>query len=198
MFGTAAGDLWPCGKTQPRGYVVLMFVSADRALGVSLGTAQLRLANLVRDESLRQVSHSAYRGGMDHLLRVGPVGELAGASRLVRIELLDPVYRDDAMTVGMRWETIGVTGGLFPVLDADISLSAERGQAARLALHGCYRPPFGALGAGLDKMVMHTVAELTMRSLLTSIAAFLEGPVLAEGRGQPACSREAGPRVAPG
>jgi hypothetical protein len=92
---------------------------------------------------------------------VGPLGDLPGASRLVRVQFLDPVYREDAITVGVRWETVGVTGGLFPVLDADIKLSAEGSQGTRVALTGCYRPPFGALGARLDRMLMHTVASLT-------------------------------------
>ena len=37
-----------------------------------------------------------------------------GASRLVRVQVVDPVYRDGAMTLGVRWEAVGVTGGLFP------------------------------------------------------------------------------------
>jgi hypothetical protein len=60
--------------------------------------------------------------------------------------------------VGVRFEPVGVNGALFPVLDADIKLSAEGSQGTRVALTGCYRPPFGALGARLDRMLMHTVA----------------------------------------
>ena len=111
---------------------------------------------------------------MDHLLRVGPLGDLPGASRLVRVQFLEPVYREDAITVSVRWETVGVTGGLFPV-DAEIKRSAEGSQGTRVALTGCYRPPFGALGARLDRMLMHTVATLTLRSLLTRLASALEG-----------------------
>ena len=33
------------------------------------------------------------------------------------------------MTVGLRWEATGVTGGLFPALDADIRISAEEARA---------------------------------------------------------------------
>jgi hypothetical protein len=175
-----------------------MFVSADRVLGVAIGVGQARLVNLVHDGSLSEASRHAYRGGMDHLLRVGPLGELPGTSRLVRVRLLDPVYRDDVMTLGMRWEAIGATSRLFPVLDADIKLSGGPGQDTRLALTGCYRPPFGALGAAVDRMLMHTVAELTLRSVLASLAASIEGTVPAADHEPAAWQRETGPQIAPG
>jgi hypothetical protein len=151
-----------------------MFVSAGQALDVSIGVAQSRLAGIVRDGSLTQSSQQAYLGGMDHLLRVGPLGDRPGTSRIVRVQLLDPVYRHGAMTVGMRWEAVGVAATLFPVLDADIRLTAgSQGRGTRLEITGCYRPPLGALGAGLDRMVMNRVAELTVRAVLTSLAASL-------------------------
>jgi hypothetical protein len=175
-----------------------MFVSADRVLGVAIGVAQARLVNLARDGSLSETSRHADRSGMDHLLQVGPPGDLPGASRLVRVQLLDPVYRDDVMTIGMRWEAIGATSGLFPVLDADIKLSGGPGQVTRLALTGCYRAPFGVLGAALDRMLMHTVAELTLRSVLASFAMFIEGTVPAAGHDAAAWQRETGPQTIPG
>jgi hypothetical protein len=150
-----------------------MFLSEDRALDVSVGIAQVRLANLLRDGWLSGASDAAYKDGMDHLLRVGPLGDLPGTSRLVRVRFVDPSYRDDTMMVGLRWETVGRTAGLFPVLDADIALSAEGEQT------GCYRPPFGALGARLDKVLMRRVAEMTIGSLVTRLAGALEGSAAA-------------------
>ena len=70
-------------------------------------------------------------------------------SRLVRVQFPDPVHRDGAMPGGVRWETIGVTGGLSPVLDANVRLSEESGQRGRVALTASCRPPFGLLGAEL-------------------------------------------------
>jgi hypothetical protein len=172
-----------------------MFVSADRVLAIAIGDARPRLARLVRDGSLSETSYSAYQGGLDQL-RVGPLGELPGASRLVRVRMLNPVYRDDTMTVGLRWEAIGITGRLFPVLDADISLSPQAGGFTRLAVTGCYRPPLGALGAGLDRVLLSRVAEFTVRSFLNRMARCLEGS-LAAGPAPDVC-RPAGPRLAPG
>jgi hypothetical protein len=44
------------------------------------------------------------------------------------------------------------------VLDADLILAADGEDRTRMALTGCYRPPLGRLGAGLDLAVMRSVA----------------------------------------
>ena len=177
-----------------------MFVSASLVLDLSAATAQSRLTEIVRDTALTQASQEAYLSGMDQLLRVGPLGDRAGASRLVHVQLLDPVCRDDVMTVGVRWEAVGRTASLFPVLDADIKLSASPGgRESRLEIIGCYRPPFGIVGAGLDRVLMHSVAELTLRSVLTSLAASLTEtaptaePASAVSPGQAAWPEQIGP-----
>jgi len=100
-----------------------VFVSDEKPLTVSIGVAQLRLA-------------------------------------------------DDAMTVGMRWEAAGVTGGLFPVLDANIRVSGD-GQRSQLGLTACYRLPFGAAGAGLDPLLLHKVATATIHAFLARVASAL-------------------------
>ncbi len=152
-----------------------MFLSDQRTVTVGIGAARGRLADLVQDGWLGEASEAVYRGGIDHLLRVGPFGDLPGVSRQVRIQFLDPVDRDDSVTVGMRWEAIGVTGGLFPVLDANIRLTAEADEGTRMTLAAVYRPPFGALGAGLDRVLLHRVAMATIHSLMTNLASALEG-----------------------
>jgi hypothetical protein len=159
-----------------------MFVSDRRVLTVSIGAARARLANLVDGGWLGGASQAVYLEGMDHLVRVGPVGGLPGMSRLVRVQFLDPVDRGDCVTVGMRWEAIGMTGGLFPVLDANITLTTTEGQESTLmTLTAVYRPPLGALGAGLDRVLLHRIANATVHSLMTSMARALEGATLAPG-----------------
>jgi hypothetical protein len=78
------------------------------------------------------------------LLRVGPAG--GAAAKLVKVSFLDPIYQDDTMSVGLRWEAAGPTGGLFPVLDAIITIGPEGEDTARLALAGSYRPALGPAG----------------------------------------------------
>jgi hypothetical protein len=151
-----------------------MFVVQDLIIGTGSRAAQVRFANLLRGNWLAETSQAACEGGVEGLLRVGPAGPVA--AKLVRVRFLDPVYRGDVMTVGLRWEAAGAAGTLFPVLDANISISPAGGETARLTLAGSYRPPLGRLGAGLDRAIMHRVATATVRCLLQNVADALVSP----------------------
>ena len=168
-------------------------------LSVSIGAARARLANLLHDGWLDAAAETAYRGGVDHLLRVGPFGDKPGLSRTVRVQFLDPVDHGDSVTIGMRWAAAGVTSGLFPVLDADIRLAAEGEEDTRMTLTGVYRVPLGAVGVGLDRVLLHRVATATVGSLLTQLAQALAGtaPAAAEAAEATAFAwRQTGPEAA--
>ena len=47
---------------------------------------------------------------------------------------------------------------------------------------GAYRPPLGAAGAALDRVMLHRAALATVRSLLTDIAGSLLAPGAEAGR----------------
>jgi hypothetical protein len=152
-----------------------MFVSDQRQYPVSFGAARARLVNLAHGGSLGGASAAAYQDGLDQLLRAGPFGDVPVRSRLVQAQFLDPVDLDGSVTMAMRWEAIGATGGLFPALDADITLTPEGDQHTRVTLTGVYRSPLGAPSAGLDRALLHHVATVTIQSLLTRMGGALEG-----------------------
>jgi hypothetical protein len=172
-----------------------MFVAEQRVLSVSIGAARARLANLVHDGWLAGAAEAAYRNGFDPLLRVGPFGDVPGLSRKVRVQFLDPVDHGDAVTVGMRWAATGVTGGLFPVLDADIELVADGEKDTRVTLTGVYRPPLGAVSAGLDRVLLHRVAVATIGSLLAHLAQALAPTAPAATEADAPVSWETGPEA---
>lgn len=155
--------------------MIVVFVSEERVLAVGFGEASARLAELPRRNWLRGLSAAVYAGGVEYLLRVGPIGAVPGASRLVRVRFAEPVHRYGMMTVGLRWEATGVTGGLFPALDADIQLRDLPEGGSRVVLTGSYRPPFGSFGRELDRLALGTVASATIRALLAQVADVLEG-----------------------
>lgn len=158
-----------------------MFVSDDQVVPVSFAVASSRLGELTRGRLLDGLSERVYTDGVGYLLRVGPAGTVPGASRLVRVRFSDLAYHDDEVTVAMRWEATGAVGGLFPALDADIRIALEDGRGVRVTLTGSYRPPLGALGVGLDRVLLHAVASATIKTLLTRIAWALAGaPVEAD------------------
>jgi hypothetical protein len=89
------------------------------------------------------------------------------------VSTLEPIRRDETTSIALRWEATGVTGELFPALDAQLTLSSGGKNRSRLKLVGSYRPPLGRLGELLDRAVMAQVAEATIRSLLERAAAAL-------------------------
>jgi hypothetical protein len=162
-----------------------MFASHEVVLDMSFEAARGRLARVTRGAWLNASSELAYADGLEVLTRVGPG---LGAAKLVRVRILDPVPRGDTSVQALRWEATGAMGRLFPVLDADLVLSPVDDEHCRLALLGAYRPPLGAVGATLDRMLMHHAAVATVRSLLTRVAGELNAPAEPPGTAQAAGS----------
>jgi hypothetical protein len=162
-----------------------MFLSHQRLCPVGIGAARARLVNLAHGGWLSGASAAAYQDGLDQLLWAGPFGDVPGLSRLVQAHFLDPIDRDDSTTMAVRWEATGVTGRLFPALDANITLTAEGDQNTRMTLTGVYRSPLGVLGAGIDRALLHHVAAATIHSLMTRMGKALEGRAPAPGAGAP-------------
>jgi hypothetical protein len=153
-----------------------MFITQKLTVDAGFAAARAQLAQFVEGGGLTVVSQDAYEGALTGLIRVGPFGNVPVVSKLVQVRLLGPVERGGATTVWLRWEATGAASGLFPVLDADLMLTAEGPEKSQVVLNGCYRPPFGRLGAGLDRALMHRVASATIRALLHSIAEALASP----------------------
>ena len=153
-----------------------MFITQNLIVDTGFDAARARLAQLIDGGKLTDMSREVYEGAIPGLMRVGPFGDASGISKLVQVRLIGPVWRDGTWTVWLRWEATGATRGLFPVLDADLTLVAEGTDKTRVMLNGCYRPPLGRLGAGLDRAVLHRVASATIRALLRSVAGELTEP----------------------
>lgn len=153
-----------------------MFFVEQVSVRLPLDAAAVRLANLTRGGGLVGASHRAYRDGTEAVLRVGPLGDVPGLAKLVRVRFLDPAWSQRGMTVGLRWEAVGGATALFPVLDADLVLSPTSPDTCTLACSGVYRPPLGRVGAAVDRAVMSHVAAVTIRSLLGHLAAEMVSP----------------------
>jgi hypothetical protein len=153
-----------------------MFLTEHLQLPLPFEVTAARLVNLVERGAINRVSQQAYDDQIEALVRVGPLGAVPGASKLVQVRFVPPVYQGGTMTVGLRWEATGPTGGLFPVLDANVVVTEAGEQAARIELTGSYRPPLAGMGAGLDKVILRKVAQASARALLRDIAGHLTEP----------------------
>lgn len=111
--------------------------------------------------------------GDELLLRLGP----AGVRRVgpdIRIRLGDPVERDGAVSLPMRWEAATLRS-LFPVLDGDLEVVPLDTDWCRVVLNASYRVPLDVVGQLLDHALMHRVAESTVRSFLRGVGERLVG-----------------------
>ena len=148
-----------------------MFASHEVRLNLTFARARARLAVLCHAAGwLGGPSEQAYAEGLAGLIQAGPSGAVLGASRLVRVQSLEPVPRDDIVVIPLRWEASGAAGRLFPVLDANLLLTPAGESAATLALTGAYRLPLGSRGEVLDRALVNRAAAVTVRSLLARLA----------------------------
>ena len=153
-----------------------MFVAHQLVIDISSQAAQARLANLAYGYGLSDASQQAHEDGLASLIRVGPLGDLPGASKLVRVRFLDPVYCDDAMTLGLRWKR-----QVSPARCSQCSTRTSHSPPPGSTRHGsrcagAYRPPLGPLGAALDKAILNQMAAATIRALLRNVANALANP----------------------
>jgi hypothetical protein len=164
-----------------------MFVVHDVLLDVAFGVARPRLVSLASSRAFVDASRAAYEEGLTSLIRTGPALAEAAEPRLARVKFLPPVERPDTTTVGLRWEASGSAPGLFPVLDADITLAVASEHTSTLTLSGVYRPASdgaalngtalngaAVLGAPVpDETAPGLAADVAVRSLLRYAAAYL-------------------------
>jgi hypothetical protein len=161
-----------------------MFGAHETAVAAHYADAAARLIRLLTEPAFTTASHAAFASGQETLAQIGPFGPVAGLSKLVRINFLQPREEDNSLSVPLRWEATGPTGGLFPVLDADLILSPQDtapeasppASRTRLQLLYSYRPPLGRLGAAMDAAVLGKIADATIRSLVDDLAGMLAEP----------------------
>jgi len=70
----------------------------------------------------------------------------------------------------VTWEPVGLEG-MLPRLDANIELGSLGEDRIQLAISARYRPPLGALGRTVDRVLLHRVAEATLKDFLDRVGA---------------------------
>jgi hypothetical protein len=113
-----------------------MFVDDEAELDVSFDEALACLAILREDGLLARASADAHAMG-------APV---SSAPELARSRLRDLVVQPGYAVFALRWETVGLFNGVFPVLDADLTLTPAGPRAVLLQLTGVYRIRSGDAG----------------------------------------------------
>jgi hypothetical protein len=119
---------------------------------------------------LSTVAGEAQQRGDDLLseVGVGPLGPRLG--RRVTIQVGQPVRFPSMTSLPLTWEPVGLEG-VLPRLDANIELGALGEDRTQLAISARYRPPLGLLGRTVDRVLLHRVAEATIKDFLDRIGA---------------------------
>lgn len=159
-----------------------MFVTEETMIGLPFGWAVARLSSTIESGWLGEVSDHAYAAGLAVLGCAGPPGDLRGLAHTVQVRLSGPCERKMGVAYALRWEAAGPAGGLFPVLDANLSLIRVDAGHARLAIIACYRPSPGTRGVQLDRLLLGRMARTTLRSLLDGVVREMSRPARTSAR----------------
>ena len=150
-----------------------MFVAEDSALAVPYEEARRRLLAYLQVDGLQASSEDAFEVGRELLVRAG----VGAVSKQVLVQLLRPYEHGGVTVVPLRWVATGATGTMFPQLDGNLELAPTDDGGSTLALAGAYRAPLAAVGASLDRVLLHRVAEASVRRFLQDVADDLQAGV---------------------
>jgi hypothetical protein len=109
---------------------------------------------------------------------VGPLGARLG--RRVAIRLGEPVRFPSMTSLPLTWEPLGLEGQL-PRLEADIEIGPLGRDRTQLAISARYRPPLGAVGRAVDRVLLHRVAEATLKDFLDRVGEAITDQAAALG-----------------
>lgn len=142
-------------------------VDFDDAIALLAGDPE----RLLQDATMASVAHTERIVATLHADVVG-----RGVDRDVVIELgeFDPVEILRSV-VPVRWKA--ARGHLwFPTMDASLEVAALslRPPLVQVTLVGTYRPPLGPLGAVVDVIGAHRIAEATTLAFVNEVASRLE------------------------
>lgn len=133
-------------------------------------------------------SASSAEASAEHLrVRIGPGGPHALVAKTVELKLGEPVVAEGVTTIPVLWEATGARA-LFPRLDGSLEVSPLGEAMTQLTLFARYDPPFGKIGAGMDRLVLHHLAEHTVRAFLRDVAQHLRA--VPEGNGHRALAAD--------
>jgi hypothetical protein len=132
---------------------------------------------------------AAYRHGERLSLRLTILHGMPRLGKRIEVDLADPYEGEDRLVVPMHWWAPGATR-FFPHLDGDLEFAPLGSNTCQITLMGSYDPPLGFVGRHADVLLLHRVAEASIRSFLVSVSRNLDQPA---GRSLKEISASSGP-----
>lgn len=106
-------------------------------------------------------------------LGVGAAGYRAIIGKTVEVRAGAPVRGATEVAIPIVWEATGPKA-LFPRLEGDLLIAPLSEGVTQLALRGSYVPPFKRVGKAIDRVLLHRLAEASVKSFVEHIAAVIE------------------------
>lgn len=94
------------------------------------------------------------------------------------ISIGQPVQSATRTLLPMSWEATGPRA-LFPQFDADLEVAPLGPGLTQLSISARYRPPLGALGRVIDRVLLHRVAEAAVKNFLDRVGERVRAEALA-------------------
>jgi carbon monoxide dehydrogenase subunit G len=115
---------------------------------------------------------AAYEEGERLSLKVSSAIGPLRVSKRVWAELGEMDLKPDRITQPLRWRAAGTTG-LFPAMVADLEITPMGATMTSINFMGRYVPPLGPLGREVDRVLLHRLAQASVRALLERVAGHL-------------------------
>jgi len=111
---------------------------------------------------------AAYEEGERLSLRVSSAIGPLRVSKRVWAELDEMAVKPDRVTQSLRWRAAGATG-LFPSMAADLEFTPMGTAMTSISFMGRYVPPLGPVGREVDRVLLHRLAQASVRALLARV-----------------------------
>ena len=108
------------------------------------------------------------------LARFGLDGMVSSLGKLVEVRTGSPRRQERGTVIDVQWQAAGATAW-FPVMQADVLLSALGASWTHVEFNGSYVPPGGTPGRVADRLMLHHVGEHAVRLLLMRLVDELKG-----------------------
>ena len=83
-----------------------------------------------------------------------------------------PLGRTPTTFIALRWKAARAAA-LFPSMQAELIVYRLSRDETQIELHGRYTPPLGAVGAALDSLLGHRVADASVHRFVSDVAGLL-------------------------
>lgn len=144
----------------------LMFIYYYAQLHQPFEQVEYRVCRLLSD--FTGWADAAYRDGEELRARVGVGGKRGVIAKTVTLDVGRPVRTPQQTTIALSWKATGAPG-LFPEMNADLTVARVGPDLAHLGFSGSYEPPGGPVGHLIDEALLHRIAESSVKGFVDRI-----------------------------